>query len=197
MIGDRRLANLRQLIQKVLESGVLGDFVETGAWRGGACIFMRAILKANGVTDRTIWVADSFQGLPPPNAELYPADEGLTFHVHKELSVTVEQVKDNFKKYELLDDKVKFLPGWFKDTLPNAPISKLAILRLDGDMFESTMDALKALYHKLSVGGYVIVDDYGDVAACRAAVLEFRAEHKIDAPIVDIDGTGVFWQKSN
>lgn len=195
MIGDRRLANLRQLAQRVLESGVAGDFIETGVWRGGACIFMRAILKAYGVADRKVWVADSFQGLPPPNEKAYPADKGLTFHVHKELAVTVNQVRENFEKYNLLDDQVIFLKGWFKDSLPNASISRLAILRLDGDMYESTMDALKALYHKLSIGGFVIVDDYGDVAACRAAVLEYREDNHITAPIVDIDGTGVYWQK--
>lgn len=195
MIGNRRLSNLRSLAQEVLETGVPGDFIETGAWRGGACIFMRGILKAYGITDRKVWVCDSFQGLPPPNTELYPADKGLTFHVHKELAVSLEQVTANFEKYGLLDAQVEFLAGWFKDTLPNAPIGEIALLRLDGDMYESTMDALNALYAKLSVGGFAIIDDYGDVAACRSAVTEFRARHRITAPIEDIDGTGVYWRK--
>ncbi len=196
MIGNERLNNLRVLTENVVKEGVPGDLIETGVWRGGACIFMRAILKAHGVTDRKVWVADSFQGLPPPDADRYPADEGLKFHIHKELAVTVEQVKANFAKYNLLDGQVEFLQGWFKDTLPGAPIERLAILRLDGDMYESTIVALKALYHKLSPGGFAIIDDYGSVSACRAAVTDFRSRKGIQDTIYDIDGSGVFWQKT-
>lgn len=195
MIGNQRLNNLRVLAEHVVMHDVPGDFIETGVWRGGACIFMRAILKAYGVTDRKVWVADSFQGLPPPDAEQYPADKGLNFHIHKELAVTAEQVKANFAKYNLLDSQVEFLPGWFKDTLPAAPIERLALLRLDGDMYESTIVALDALYHKLSPGGFAIIDDYGDVPACRAAVTDYRSRKGIQDAICDIDGTGVFWQK--
>ena len=196
MIGNRRLNNLRVLAEHVVTQGVPGDLIETGVWRGGACIFMRAILKAYGVTDRKVWVADSFQGLPPPDAEHYPADKGLTFHIPKELAVTAEQVKANFAKYNLLDSQVEFLPGWFKDTLPTAPIERLALLRLDGDMYESTIVALDALYHKLSPGGFAIIDDYGDVPACRAAVTDYRSREGIQDAISDIDGIGVFWQKT-
>ena len=95
-----------------------------------------------------------------------------------------------------MDDQVCFLKGWFKDTLPTAPIEKLAILRLDGDMYESTMDGLRSLYHKLSPGGFLIVDDYGAVDACREAVCDFRNEHGIDDEIVKIDWGGVYWQKT-
>ena len=195
MIGNQRLNNLRVLAEHVVKEGVPGDLIETGVWRGGACILMRAVLKAYGDTGRRVWVADSFQGLPPPDAENYPADKGLKFHTHKELAVTEAQVKANFAKYGLLDDQVAFLPGWFKDTLPTAPIESLALLRLDGDMYESTIVALDALYHKVSPGGFAIVDDYGDVEACRAAVTDFRSRENIDETIHDIDGTGVFWQK--
>jgi len=90
---------------------------------------------------------------------------------------------------------VRFLKGWFRDTLPAAPIGKLALLRLDGDLYESTRDALHALYGKLSPGGFLLVDDYGDFPPCRKAVDEFRAEHRIDAPIVEVDWSGVYWRK--
>ena len=85
----------------------------------------------------------------------------------------------NFRAYRVLDDKVKFLKGWFKDTLPGAPIRSLAILRLDGDYYESTMDALTNLYDKLSVGGYVIIDDYGEDSwtYCQKAVDDYRRDH--------------------
>lgn len=194
MIGKKRLANVRSLTESVIGNGVEGDFIETGVWRGGACILMRAVLDAYCVKDRYVWLADSFEGLPPPDVEKYPADEGDVFHTFHELSVSLEQVKCNFEKYGLLDGQVKFLKGWFKDTLPNAPIQKLALLRLDGDMYESTMDALQALYDKVSVGGYVIVDDYHVVEGCKRAVHDFLFERNLSPAIEEIDGVGIYWK---
>lgn len=195
MIGFERLRNIRQLMCQVMVNNIPGDFVETGVWRGGACIYMRAVLKALGITDRKIWVCDSFAGLPRPDAARYPSrDEGDLHHTFEALAVSLETVQENFRKYGLLDDQVKFLKGWFSDTLPSAPIERLAILRLDGDMYSSTMDALQALGHKVSPGGFVIVDDFGAVEGCRQAVADYRKEHRITAPILDIDGIGAFWR---
>ena len=196
MIGVKRLDNLQFCVEDVLAKNVPGDLIETGAWRGGACIFMRAILKVYGVTDRLVWVADSFEGLPKPDAEKYPADAGDKHHTFKPVAVSLEQVKANFEKYGVADEKVRFLKGWFKDTLPTAPIKQLAILRLDGDMYESTMDGLSNLYAKVSPGGYIIVDDYGAVPACKKAIEDYRSSNGIKDPISDIDGSGVFWQKT-
>ena len=118
---------------------------------------MRAILMAYGIKNRTVWVADSFEGLPSPDSQ-YPADTGDIHHLYKEvLAISLEQVQENFRRYDLLDGQVHFLKGWFKDTLSNAPIEHLAILRLDGDMYSSTMEALQALYDKLSPGGFLIM----------------------------------------
>jgi O-methyltransferase/8-demethyl-8-(2,3-dimethoxy-alpha-L-rhamnosyl)tetracenomycin-C 4'-O-methyltransferase len=194
MIGNARMTNLRRIAEYVIEQKVPGDFIETGIWRGGACIMLRAVLKAYGVTDRRVWAADSFCGLPKPNPDV-AADAGDTHHMFTELAVSLEQVQGNFAKYGLLDDKVQFLKGWFSETLPSAPIERLAILRLDGDMYESTMDALVSLYDKVSPNGFVIVDDYGAVEGCQRAIHDFRASRGIDAPIQPIDGYGVFWQK--
>jgi hypothetical protein len=196
MIGIRRLDNIRHCIERVLEDDVPGDLIETGVWRGGAVIFMRGVLKAHRVTDRTVWVADSFEGLPAPNPEKYPQDASLRgIETFRELAVSLDQVKANFERYQLLDDQVRFLKGWFKDTLPGAPIERLAVLRLDGDLYESTMDALSSLYGKLSVGGYVIVDDYC-IPACRQAIHDFRTQHNINDEIKTIDGDGVYWRRS-
>ncbi len=85
--------------------------------------------------------------------------------------------------------------GWFRDTLPAAPIERLAVLRLDGDLYQSTLESLTHLYPKLSQGGYVIVDDYGAVPACRKAVEDYRSKQGIREEIVAIDWTGVFWQR--
>jgi len=195
MIGLERLDNLQSCIETVISDDVPGDLIETGVWRGGACIFMRAVLAAHGVTDRRVFVADSFKGLPKPDGEKWPADKGDRHHAEEYLSVSRQDVEKNFRRYELLDDQVVFLEGWFSETLPSAPIERLAVLRLDGDMYGSTMDALQHLYPKLEPGGFCIVDDY-QLPGCRAAVEDFRKQHGIAAEIQPIDGSGVFWRVS-
>lgn len=196
MVGTKRLNNLRRLIEDVIMNDVPGDLIETGVWRGGACILMRAVLFAYNIEKRRVWIADSFEGLPRPDAARYPADEHDKFHTYQDLAVSMEEVKRNFEKYGLLDDQLVFLNGWFKDTLPTASIDSLAILRLDGDMYESTILALDSLYARVSVGGYVIVDDYHVVQGCRMAIDEFIAKKRLAPEIREIDGVGVYWQKT-
>jgi O-methyltransferase len=196
MVGLKRLENLRYCVETVLQDGVPGDLVETGVWRGGASIFLRGVLAAHGVTDRTVFVADSFAGLPKPDPDRYPADAGDDHWTRPELAVSLEEVKANFARYGLLDDQVQFLVGWFKDTLPTAPFETVAVARLDGDLYESTMDALTALYDKVPPGGFVIIDDYGAIDACRAATDEFRATNAITEPLQPIDWTGHFWRRA-
>ncbi|WP_261555570.1 TylF/MycF family methyltransferase [Frankia tisae] len=196
MTGERRMRNLQECAEQVIRDRVPGDLIETGVWRGGACILMRGVLAAYGVSDRTVWVADSFAGLPVPDPR-YAADAGDRHHEHSALAVSVNQVQENFRRYGLLDDQVRFLPGWFRDTLPGAPIERLAVLRLDGDMYESTIDALGALYPKLSPGGYCIIDDYGAVPGCRAAVDDYRTAHGVSEPINPVDWTGVYWRRGS
>jgi len=197
MIGLHRLNNLQFCVEDVLQNNVPGDFIETGVWRGGATIFMRSILKAYGITDRIVFVADSFQGLPAPNPKLYPADTNWNLHLHKELAISLEEVQSNFQRYDLLDNQVVFIKGFFKDSLPHAPVEKLAILRLDGDLYESTMDALNNLYHKLSIGGYVIVDDY-HMSCCAQAIHDFRKAHDITDEIYLVKETlpACYWKKT-
>lgn len=194
MVGMKRLDNLQACITDALEAGIPGDMIETGVWRGGASIFMRAILKAYGERERTVWLADSFQGLPKPNPKKYAADAGDTSWKYADLAVSAEEVKENFRKYELLDTQVQFLIGWFRDTLPVAPIDKVAVLRLDGDMYESTFEALTYLYPKLSRRGYAIIDDYA-IPACQEAVEDYRARHRITEPLISIDHYAKFWQR--
>ena len=193
MIGLTRLRNLRMLCTRVLDEEVPGDMIETGVWRGGACIFMRGILEACNDKTRRVFVADSFEGLPPPNFDEFTADKGDKHYIFDQLRVSRQQVEENFRRYGLLDDRVCFLEGWFKDTLATAPITQLSLLRLDGDMYESTVQALNALYHKVSKGGYVIVDDYG-LKPCAAAVDEFRERHGISEPLINVDDAAVWWR---
>jgi hypothetical protein len=196
MVGRRRLENVRSAVETVLNEGIPGDLIETGVWRGGVTILMRGMLEAWEDTERRVWVADSFEGLPAPNVEAYPDDAGHDMSGVSTLMVGADQVRANFDRYGLLDDQVRFLEGWFADTLPMAPIEQLAVLRLDGDLYESTMDALVPLYEKVSPGGFVIVDDYGAWEPCRKAVDDFRAQHGITDEIVEVDWTGVYWRRS-
>lgn len=195
MIGMPRLDNLHQTIERVLADGVPGDLIETGVWRGGATIFMRGVLAAHGVVDRVVWVADSFAGLPPGDPSRYPQESKVPFDRFHELAVPLTEVRDNFARYQLLDEQVRFLPGWFRDTLPTAPIERLAILRLDGDLYESTMDALVHLYPKLSPGGFCIIDDYDVVQSTNVAVEDYRRDQAIPQPLVRIEGGGAYWRR--
>ena len=198
MVGLKRLDNLQALISQVVQDDVPGDLVEAGVWRGGAGIFMRAVLLALGDEARSVWLADSFQGLPPPDIERYPVDAGDRHHTHDVLRVSRQEVESNFARYGLLDSRVRFLEGWFADTLSTAPISQIAMMRLDGDMYGSTMESLSALYPRLSVGGFVVIDDYAnpDIEGARAATDDFRSRLGIVDPIQEIDWTGVFWRRT-
>lgn len=186
--------NIQSCAEDIFRNNIPGDFVETGVWHGGACIFMRALQKTFNENSRQVWVCDSFEGLPVPSKA---EDSGFNFSKGKfpEFSVSLEDVQRNFTQYEMLDDQVKFLKGWFKDTLPTAPIKKIALLRLDGDLYESTMDALNALYDKVESGGYILIDDYGAFPPCKKAIDEFREAHNITAPLIEVDWTGAYWQK--
>lgn len=194
MVGLRRLDNVQQCIKSIVQDSVPGDVIETGVWRGGTTIFMRAALEAYGDHKRCVWVADSFRGLPPPDPD-YPLDAGDPHHTYDSLAVSQDDVKKNFRRYKLLDERVKFLEGWFKDTLPSAPIESLSLMRLDGDMYQSTIDAISALYPKLSVGGYCLVDDYLWHKPCARAIEDYRTAHGITEPIQKVDWTGVFWRR--
>jgi hypothetical protein len=195
MVGRSRLDSLQSCVEQVLADGVPGDLFETGVWRGGASILMRAVLEAHGDLDRHVWLADSFQGLPPPDPERYPADAGGDLSGFDQLAVSQAQVAAGFERYGLLDERVHFLEGWFEDTLATAPVEQLAVLRLDGDYYSSTIVALEALEPKVAPGGYVVVDDHGAIEGCRQACADYREANGIIAEIVPVDWTGAYWRK--
>jgi O-methyltransferase len=195
MVGMTRLNHLQSCIEDVISRGVPGDLIETGVWRGGATILMRAVLAASDVSDRIVWAADSFCGLPPPNPERFPVDEGDPHHTFGYLSVSLETVRANFEKFGLLDDQVRFVEGFFSDTLPTLPAECFSVLRLDGDMYESTWVSLENLYPRLSQGGYVIIDDYGVLPRCAAAVEDYRFQAGITTPMHEVDWSARYWIK--
>ena len=192
MIGRARLENVEACLTTALAEGVPGDFVECGVWRGGACAFAKAVLAAHG-SDRTVWLADSFEGLAEPEHAADTID--LSARKYPMLAVPRPRVQALFERVGLMDARVRFVEGWFDQTLAVAPIGRVAVLRLDGDYYESTLTPLRALYGRVSPGGYVIADDYGLLEPARRAVDEFRAEAGITAPLIDIDGHGHFWRK--
>ena len=193
LVGRKRLDNLQRCVEDVLHNHIPGDLLEAGVWRGGCCILMRAVLAAHDCTDRNVWVADSFSGLPASQAdqdEEYAMDAS---HLPV-LAVSQKQVEQNFRRFGLLDDQVKFLPGWFEESLAGTATGPLAVLRVDCDLYSSTQAVLEALYDRVSPGGWVIIDDYGILPPCQQAVDEFRQQRGIVVPLEAIDEHGVCWK---
>jgi O-methyltransferase len=198
MVGLRRLDQLQSCTETIVADGIPGDLIETGVWRGGASILMSATLRSLGDTDRVVWLADSFEGLPKADAENYPVDAGAdVLSTYDFLAVSEDRVRGALERYGVLDEQVRFLRGWFRDSLP--PLlgqNTWSLLRLDGDHYESTIVALESLYPDLSPGGFVVIDDYGAIAQCRQAVDDFRAANGIEDELHEIDWTGVWWRRS-
>lgn len=196
MVGLRRLDNLEYCAASVIANGVAGDFVECGVLQGGASIFLRALQVAYGEPSRRTWLCDSFAG-PPPPTDAVDRELAAGFNEAAEpwLAATVESVRDNFRTYDLLSEEVRFVEGLFADSLPHAPIERIAILRLDVGLFDATTDVLEHLYDRVSEGGFVVIDDYNVYEPCRRAVDEFRARRGETSPMRPADWNSAYWQK--
>lgn len=192
MVGLGRLDDLQACVESVVSDGIEGDLIEAGAWRGGASILMRATLDAVG-DERTVWVADSFEGFPEADA---PDDGSLDLREFDFLAAPLEDVRASFARLGY-ENGVRFVPGFFEQTLPPLAERRWAIVRLDADTYEATRLALRCLYPGLSVGGHLILDDYGSFEGCRRAVDEFRAEHSIAEPIQVVDSTCARWRRES
>jgi hypothetical protein len=205
--GMERLTLVREIYKKIHAKEVEGDLVECGVWRGGQTILMRALLEAYEDTSRKVWVSDSFGGVPnaeqqkahpdsqnvPEKARKYDEknwgslvqqkDAAGTTAKRNILTVERQSVQDNFRRFGLYDDeRIKWLPGWFNEALPHAAeqgLTKIAILRIDGDLYSSTMDVLVNLYQYVSSGGYLIFDDY-NLAPSKQAIHDFFDKHGLD-----------------
>jgi O-methyltransferase len=192
MIGLMRMNQLHESLDTIRIENIAGDIVETGIWRGGAVIFAASYLRIYGMEDRKVFGCDSFEGLPVPDPR-FPVDSNDLHSTIDFLRVSLPEVQRNLEKYLLDIDKVNLVKGWFDQTLPTLPVTEISILRLDGDMYSSTMDALNALYEKVSTGGIVIIDDYC-LQGAKRAIHDFFGD---DLPVIhDIDGSGAFFRKS-
>lgn len=201
MVGLLRLDDLQACVETVLADGIQGDLIEAGAWRGGASILMRATLDSLGADERTVWVADSFQGFPRPDERDVIADRDLDAHMEKVHFpvATLETVQGYFARFGC-DRGVRFVPGFFEDTLDGLRGRRWSLVRLDADTYKATRLALEALYPGLAPGGYLILDDYFHPLlpeSCRKAVDDFRDQYAITEPIEQIDWTGARWRRES
>lgn len=194
LVSKPRLLLSAQLALTVLIKGVPGDFVETGTYQGGSCIVLGKALERHAPgwsnstsqgSTRRLWAADSFQGLPAP-VEQDTGGRGKT-GAQGLYSTTLDTFKANLHKFKLdghlQAGRLQILQGWFNETLPAAPVERIAFLRLDGDLYVSTRDALEALYDRVSPGGLIYIDDYGAFTGCQRAVDEFRQQRGITSPL--------------
>lgn len=191
LVGVPGLDNVSSLITKVKDNKVPGAFVEAGVWRGGTCIWARALMDHLGINE-PVYVCDSFRGLPEPTID---EDSGDEHYMIVELAVSLNTVKENFG-YFPLKGEVKYVEGFFKDTMPKLrdEIGPISILRVDADMYEGTTQVLENLYGKVSVGGYVIVDDYA-LPNAKLAIDKFREQNNITSELIKVNSTIHYWQK--
>jgi hypothetical protein len=199
MVGLRRLDDLQACVESVVVDGVDGDLIEAGAWRGGASILMRATLDTLGAVDRAVWVADSFQGFPAPEADGDEDDRALESEMNSAydyLAASLESVRGYFARFGY-EGGVRFVPGFFEETMHGLRGRRWSVVRLDGDTYKATWLTLEALYPGLAPGGYLVLDDYCFLPACRRAVDDFRREHGITEPIEGIDWNGARWRRES
>lgn len=188
MVGHVRLRNIRHTLQACIADGIEGDFAELGVWRGGASIYAKAVFAALGEQNRRVFVVDAFESL-------HQYGNHRTF-----LQTSEAQVKHNFFKYGLLDNGVIFIRGLFKDSLPHFreryPESRIAVLRIDSNFYDSYQDALYYLYELVPTGGFVIFDDVMSHAAVMRCWQDFKKEQGIPEELVRIDNHSAFFRKT-
>lgn len=195
-IEEDRLDYLQQCINIIIENNIDGDFIEVGAWRGGAGKFMRELLKDLKITNRNIYSAASYHAFITSFNWKYKYDKLIKNLQIKRLARLLNKI-EYFEGYDWEIDTLSAIQGWFHDTLPTEPIEKIALLRLDGDTYKATMGSLVNLYPKLSSGGIIIIDDWNAVAGCKKAVIDFRNKNRITEDFHEIDPLSIFWKKGS
>ena len=189
LLSAAQLDIIEQAVLDIEQRNVPGDLIEAGIWRGGAIIFMRALLKAYGIDNRQIIAADSFEGIPQNVTFKHdPVDSW-----QDRWAASLLEVKGNIERLGLLDDRIEFLPGYFADSLGAMQKRDFALIRLDSDSYDSVMTSLEHLYPRLSPGGIIIIDDW-HLVGCRFAVDAYRKQHDITEVIVARDGNA-YWIK--
>jgi hypothetical protein len=189
LLSKGQLDLIEQAILQVEAAQVPGDLIEAGVWRGGAVVLMRAVLEAHGIAGRTVIAADSFAGIP--QSTRFAADPVNTWTDRWEASL--DDVRANVDSHGFLDERTRFLPGFFDDTLPRLTDERLALIRLDSDAYDSVRCSLEQLYPLLSPGGIVIIDDW-HLVSCRMAVQNYRMLHKLGGELT-VSAGNAWWVK--
>lgn len=186
MLPARRGRTLHRLAATVEREGVPGDLVDCGVWNGGSSVLLSAAAPS-----RNIWCFDSFEGLPEPG----PLDGERGHERGGTIVGSEERVRDAFARHAD-PARIRIVRGWFADTFPVvAPgIDRVAVLHVDGDLYESVRLTLETFYDKVSPGGFVVADDYGGWEGAGVAVDEFRAARGIRSPLVPVDASGCYWR---
>ncbi len=190
LLTKSQLDLIEQAIGSLQERGVAGDFIEAGVWRGGAIILMLALLRAYGIAGRKVFAADSFSGIPKNVRAINdPVDSWSD-----RWAASLDEVGGNIDRFGLLDDNVRFVPGYFSETLKHLANEKFSLVRLDSDSYDSVETSLEYLYPLLSAGGITIIDDW-HLPGCRMAVMDYRARHNIEDDVREYDGNA-YWVKN-
>jgi len=185
-----RVYQMQDLIEMLDRNKIAGSVVETGSWKGGTGAFMATF-------GRTTWLFDSFEGLPEmseKDKELVEAKKLDYNKITGYISVDEKFAQDISKK---LRCEPKIIKGWFKNSLPKykSEIGSIALLRLDGDTYSSTKEALEILYENIVIGGFVVIDDYSDFEGCREAVYEFFINKKIYPELIQYPNGRIYFRK--
>lgn len=201
MIGMKRLRGLAAHLAVLDGEHISGHVVETGVWRGGACIFASWFINkvlGNPLT-RLVFGLDSFEGLPRPEEDKYPVDRGDAHFTQSALKVPKENVATSAALFGV---DVEWIKGWFEHTCTALAKklthdgSEIALLRLDGDMYSSTIQTLNPLEPLVPRMGFVVIDDWA-LHGANSATIDYRASCGESAQIVSYgDGIAVFWRKT-
>ena len=189
-MGRPQLDHLHDCLDTIRSDSVGGDLIECGTGRGGGAIFMRAYLDAWELPERRVFVADSFRASAAPATVPRIPPEGMAG-----LRADLNLVRDAFARFDLLDDRVRFLQGPMTATLPDAPVRELALVRIGPGIDTETRAVLDALYDRVAVGGFVLIDPRAHPSA-REQVEAFRAERGIATPIERVDASAIAWRKT-
>jgi O-methyltransferase len=191
------LMHLCSFVRDLHQSGLKGDIVECGSWKGGASALMYKTAHDLGWSP-DIYIYDSFEGFPKPAEENIDGRKAQGIHQGKFDWIKADEadVVEIFKKLGLYSEKVHIIKGWFCDTTPSSPVRQIALLHCDGDLYQSTKDTLDSLYAKVVSGGYIVSNDYGEIwIGAKKAVDECIAAHCPGVTIHSIPGGGAFFRK--
>lgn len=196
--GPKALDNAFEIVRLVEKNNIQGAIVECGVAQGGCAAMMALSSRTYGNLEREFWFFDSYEGLPEPTEEDYKdfkTGDHVGVLVKGSCLGTIEGVSDLlFNKFNLPKNKINLVKGWFQDTVPlhKEKVGKIAILRLDGDWYESTKIPLNNFYQNITPGGCIIIDDYATCYGSKKATDEFLKENLINTHLQP-DGRGGAW----